>query len=125
MPSVLFPSAHTTAQIPTKHSALAASRGASHFAARYRACFLCAFVAEVHPLSNYCLSVKFLDGTTGEVDMSKLVTSEQAGVFAKLCDQTFFAKVFVEYGAVTWPGEIDLAPDAMYKEIKQHGKWIL
>jgi hypothetical protein len=26
---------------------------------------------------------------------------------------------------VTWPGEIDLAPDAMYAEIKQGGHWIL
>jgi len=26
---------------------------------------------------------------------------------------------------VTWPGEIDLAPDAMYREIKKAGKWVL
>jgi hypothetical protein len=31
----------------------------------------------------------------------------------------------LEYGAVTWPGEIDLAPDAMYEEIKQNGTWAL
>jgi hypothetical protein len=28
-------------------------------------------------------------------------------------------------GAVTWPGEIDLAPDAMHDEIKKNGKWVL
>jgi len=26
-------------------------------------------------------------------------------------------------GFVSWPDEIDLAPDAMYDEIKQHGEW--
>jgi hypothetical protein len=31
----------------------------------------------------------------------------------------------VTHGAVTWPGEIDLAPDAMYAEIKRGGHWIL
>ncbi|MBT0893743.1 hypothetical protein KI811_07950 [Geobacter hydrogenophilus] len=31
----------------------------------------------------------------------------------------------MEYGAVTWPGEIDLAPDAMYQNIKQYDKWVL
>jgi hypothetical protein len=31
----------------------------------------------------------------------------------------------VEYGAVTWPGEIDLAPDAMYAEFKKNGEWKL
>jgi hypothetical protein len=28
-------------------------------------------------------------------------------------------------GVVTWPGEIDLAPDAMYKAIQQNGEWLL
>jgi hypothetical protein len=36
-----------------------------------------------------------------------------------------FARAYVEYGAVVWPGEIDLAPDAMYDEIKKHRRWIL
>jgi hypothetical protein len=26
-------------------------------------------------------------------------------------------------GAVMWPGEIDLAPDAMYDEIRKEGRW--
>ena len=44
--------------------------------------------------------------------------SPTAGVFARLAEPSLFAQVFVEHGAVTWPGEIDLAPDAMYAEIK-------
>jgi hypothetical protein len=51
--------------------------------------------------------------------------SENAGVFAALRDETVFRRVFLEYGAVTWPGEIDLAPDAMYEEIKKNGVWLL
>ena len=54
-----------------------------------------------------------------------LVRSPSAGVFARLADPSLFAQVFVEHGAVTWPGEIDLAPDAMYAEIKKAGIWIL
>ncbi len=57
--------------------------------------------------------------------MSALVHSPAAGVFTKLADPLWFAQAHVEYGAVTWPGEIDLAPDAMYEEIKQHGEWKL
>lgn len=26
---------------------------------------------------------------------------------------------------VTWPGELDLAPDAMYEHIKASGEWLL
>jgi hypothetical protein len=47
------------------------------------------------------------------------------GVFAALKDPETFARVFVDHGAVAWPGDIDLAPDAMYSEIKQHGEWVL
>ncbi len=57
--------------------------------------------------------------------MARLVASPQAGVFAGLSDQSLFNKVYVEYGVVTWPGEIDLAPDAMYAEIKKTGEWVL
>lgn len=57
--------------------------------------------------------------------MSRLIFSDKAGVFAALRDPTLFAQAHFEIGVVTWPGEIDLAPDAMYKEIRQHGKWVL
>ena len=82
-------------------------------------------VANVHPLDGFRLHVQFVDGVTGEVDLSALVCSPIAGVFAQLADPVLFAQVFVEHGAVTWPGEIDLAPDAMYAEIKNAGKCVL
>jgi hypothetical protein len=82
-------------------------------------------VVEARPLDGFRLHVQFVDGLEGEVDMSALVRSPAAGVFAQLADPSLFAQVFVEHGAVTWPGEIDLAPDAMYAEIKKAGKWIL
>lgn len=80
-------------------------------------------VAEVTPLDGFRLRVCFYDGLEGEVHMRSLVHSASAGVFAQLADPARFAEVYVEYGAVTWPGEIDLAPDAMYTEIKRNGKW--
>jgi hypothetical protein len=82
-------------------------------------------VVDAHILPGYCLAVKFVDGTAGEVDVSRLVLSESAGIFAQLRDPMVFARAYVEYGAVVWPGEIDLAPDAMYDEIKKHRRWIL
>ncbi len=80
---------------------------------------------KVKPLANYRLEVEFVDGTHGYVEMSRRVMSEKAGVFAKLKDIQLFNQVYLEYGAVTWPGEVDLAPDAMHDEIKHHGEWVL
>jgi hypothetical protein len=32
-------------------------------------------------------------------------------------DYRLFERVFIEQGAIAWPGEIDLAPDAMHADI--------
>jgi CubicO group peptidase (beta-lactamase class C family) len=74
---------------------------------------------------EYRLRVKFSDGTTGIVDMTRLVHSPEAGVFAVLQDLALFGQVGLEYGTVTWPDELDLAPDAMYDAIREHGVWSL
>jgi hypothetical protein len=80
-------------------------------------------VAEVRALPGYRLVVRFVDGTSGEVAVSKLIFGATPGVFEALRDPAIFAQVGIELGAVTWPGELDLAPDAMYDEIKAHGSW--
>ncbi len=82
-------------------------------------------VREVTALPDYRLSVRFVDGLTGIVDMSALVSSPGAGVFSCLRDRERFAQVYLENGAVVWPGELDLAPDAMHAAIKQNGEWRL
>lgn len=82
-------------------------------------------VAKVQPAPDYVLNVEFVDGLAGSVYLSGLVHSADAGVFAALRDPQIFAQVFLSYGAVTWPGEVDLAPDAMYDEIQANGKWVL
>jgi hypothetical protein len=68
------------------------------------------------------LRVQFEDGIQGDV---KFLPSHLTGVFEPLKNPSFFAKAYVEHGAVTWPGELDLAPDAMYDEVKRNGVWIL
>ena len=82
-------------------------------------------VSRVEALPGLRLQVAFADGVTGLVDISRLVQSSQAGVFAALADPALFAQVRIEYGAVTWSGELDLAPDAMHTAIKTHGEWRL
>lgn len=82
-------------------------------------------VTKVKPLEDYRLEVEFIDGTHGFVEMGQLIASKKAGIFARLKDVNVFSKAYIEYGVVTWPIEIDLAPNAMYDEIKRNGVWIL
>ncbi len=82
-------------------------------------------VVQVKALDDYRLLVRFADGTEGEVHMKELIHGPNAGVFACLGDAKVFQQVGLEFGAVTWPSGIDLAPDAMYDTIKSHGEWVL
>ncbi|HZT89733.1 MAG TPA: DUF2442 domain-containing protein [Stellaceae bacterium] len=82
-------------------------------------------VAEVEALGGFRLRVRFNDGTAGVVEMATFVQSEAAGVFAALRDEDLFRQVKVCLGAVSWPGGLDLAPDAMHHAIKQDGAWVL
>ena len=79
-------------------------------------------VASVKPVPPLSLVVQFADGTEGRVRFEE---SHLNGVFKALKDPSVFAQVRVESGVVSWPGDIDLAPDAMYREIKRAGEWIL
>ncbi len=79
-------------------------------------------VVDVQAVMPMALQVRFADGTAGRV---RFEPSHLTGVFEALKDPIFFAQARVEAGAVTWPGDLDLAPDAMYAEIKSHGEWVL
>jgi len=82
-------------------------------------------VTGVQALPGFRLQVSFADGLTGTVDLSGLVHSPKAGVFAALSDPSLLAQATIDLGAVTWPGDLDLAPDAMHAAILKHGEWSL
>ncbi|MBI5526139.1 MAG: DUF2442 domain-containing protein [Deltaproteobacteria bacterium] len=68
------------------------------------------------------LTVTFADGLRGTV---RFLPSHLGGVFRPLKDESFFRQIDFKGGFVSWAGEIDLAPDAMYEAIKQNGEWVL
>lgn len=73
-------------------------------------------VTSVEALPNHVLKVVFDDGVKGEVD---LTDSLYGPVFEPLKDPEFFAKVDIDdFGAVCWPNNADLAPDALYEKLK-------
>lgn len=39
-------------------------------------------------------------------------------VFKRLQNPVFFSLARVDYGTVTWPGDIDIAPETLYHESK-------
>jgi len=79
-------------------------------------------VVPVVPKAPLALVVRFADGTMGTV---RFEPTHLTGIFSALRDPAIFPQAHVESGAICWPGKIDLAPDAMYREIQQSGEWVL
>lgn len=80
-------------------------------------------VRAVNVQSGYRLSVTCNDGTSGLVDMSRLVASEKAGIYAALKDESLFNQVSIELGALTWPNGADLDPEWVHEEIGKNKSW--
>ena len=76
----------------------------------------------MHLLADRAMQVRFVDGTEGVV---RFGPGFYRGVFAHLIDADRFAEARVEMGAVTWPGELDLAPDRMHQDIISYGECVI
>jgi len=73
-------------------------------------------VASVRALDDFQLQVSFKDGTSGIVSLTDRLFGP---VFEPLRDPAMFRQVSVdEFGAVCWPNGADLAPDALYEQVR-------
>lgn len=69
----------------------------------------------VEPLPGFRIHVTYSDGTKGIIDLSGDVGR---GVFAPLADEAFFKTVHIgRYGQIAWSDDIEICPDAAYREI--------
>ncbi|MBI4487706.1 MAG: DUF2442 domain-containing protein [Deltaproteobacteria bacterium] len=84
-------------------------------------------LTSVTALPDARLRVTFVDGTAGEVHMRAFLSNRKLDgtVFEPLRDPAVFAQVQVVLGAVQWLNGADLAPDAMYDAIREHGVWVV
>ncbi|MDO9012480.1 MAG: DUF2442 domain-containing protein [Gallionella sp.] len=81
-------------------------------------------VSRVEALPSFRLYVQFEDDTDGIVDMAKFLERE-CGVFKILRNVEAFKAVYVAHGAVTWPDELDLAPDRMHDELQKSDCYVM
>ena len=78
-------------------------------------------VVSVKPLGGYRLRVAFSDGTEGVHDFS--ATAARDGEMVRpLIDPAFFARVFLEFGVLTWPNGFDIAPEWLRREMETAGE---
>jgi len=68
---------------------------------------------------GYVVSVRFEDGTGGDVDLGYL--REYGGVFEPLKDPQYFRRLRAdeEAGTIVWPNDADIAPETLYAHAKR------
>lgn len=77
-------------------------------------------VLRVRVVGPFRLHVTFSDGSSGEMDFSDRIKG--AGPMLKpLKDSAYFAKVFIEMGALTWPNGYDWDPIALHMTMRDAG----
>ena len=77
-------------------------------------------VAKIKYLDGYRLHATFSDGMAGTYDFAEVV-NEGGPMIEPLSDPAYFARVFLEDGAPTWPNGYDAAPGWLRREIELRG----
>jgi hypothetical protein len=77
-------------------------------------------VLRVKALDGHRLWLRFSDGNEGIRDFGDLLASGGTMV-QPLQAPDYFARAFVEMGAVTWPNGFDLDPINLYMELRDAG----
>ena len=78
-------------------------------------------VTHLEKLGGFRLRVRFTDGSEGAHDFAAMV-KEPGPMIASLRDETYFARVFLEFGAPTWPNGFDIAPEWLRREMEAAGE---
>ena len=78
-------------------------------------------VTHIERLGGFRLLVRFNDLSEGEHDFTGLV-NRTGQMFEPLRDATYFKRVFLEFGAPTWPNGFDISPHWLHHEMKQAGE---
>lgn len=75
----------------------------------------------VEPKEVYKLLLRFSDGSVGVVDFARYV---EAGteMTKPLRDPFFFARYFIEMGALTWPNGFDLSAESLRLRLEEAGQ---
>jgi hypothetical protein len=77
-------------------------------------------IRRLEKIGGFRLRIHFSDGSLGEHDFSSIV-NETGPMVEPLRDKTYFARVFLEFGAPTWPNGFDVAPEWLCREMEKAG----
>jgi Protein of unknown function (DUF2442) len=78
-------------------------------------------VVGIERLGGHRLRIRFSDGSFGEHDFA-VMAAEPGPLLEPLRDSEYFARVFLDFGAPTWPNGFDIAPEWLRREMAAAGE---
>ena len=78
-------------------------------------------VKSVKSLGDFRLRIAFDDGSAGEHDFVSMV-NESGPMVEPLRDPNYFQRVFLDFGALTWPNGFDACPDWRHQQMERAGE---
>ena len=78
-------------------------------------------VTRLEKLGGFRLGVHFNDGSHGVHDFTALANRPGA-MREPLRNPDYFQRVFLEFGAPTWPNGYDMAPEWLRREMEKAGE---
>jgi uncharacterized protein DUF2442 len=78
-------------------------------------------VTRLEKLGGFRLLVRFNGGSEGVHDFTEMVR-EPGPMLEPLRDPAYFSRVFLEFGAPTWPNGFDIAPEWLRREMQAAGE---
>ncbi len=78
-------------------------------------------LTRLEKLGGFRLRLRFNDGSEGVHDFAGMV-QEPGPMMEPLRDEAYFDRVFLEFGAPTWPNGLDIAPEWLRREMEAAGE---
>ena len=78
-------------------------------------------VVGIEKSGGHRLRIRFSDGSFGEHDFAAM-TNDPGPLLDPLRDADYFARVFLDFGALTWPNGFDIAPEWLRREMEAAGE---
>lgn len=77
-------------------------------------------LVHIRPAGNAELDLTFSDGATARWSAADLI-ARNTELTAPLADPTYFARAFIEAGALAWPNGLELSPAALHQKLDDAG----
>ena len=72
------------------------------------------WIAEAEYLDDYEIRLEFSDGREGVVNLREMIMSDHRPIVRQLEDVELFKNFQLVHDTITWPNDLDLAPEYLY-----------